>query len=264
MAWDLHEHGPADASQTALLLPGGMCTAAFYDGLAREPALQEARLVAATLPGFGGTPPGADATMEGWVREAGALASEVGADVVVGHSVGANVVLEMAASGLISCPLVLLAPSFSSPDEEKAFRALDRVGRVPGVGPLAWWAAMKMMGRMAKDMLPEDSAAKLVPEMQRNDPGVSRRLCRSYFDYLDRHGSVVSRLCDTGARAWVVFGDHKEVGLQDAERTALEACSTVTLQTIPDATHMMFLEHPARIAELVAEALAVSPRVGSA
>src|SRR3954469_3722431 len=103
--WDIREHGPADASETVFLLPGGLCTAAFYDALAREPALQRTRLLAATLPGFGGTQPGEELTIEGWARDAGALAAEVGADVVVGHSIGANVVLEMGALGVTSAPL---------------------------------------------------------------------------------------------------------------------------------------------------------------
>lgn len=258
MAWDLREHGPADAAHTVLLLPGGMCNAAFYDGLATEPKLADLRLVAATLPGFCGTPPLEDLTIEGWARAAGELASEVSADVVVGHSIGANVALEMAALGLTSAPLVLLAPSFSREDEMKELPMMDRIGKVPAVGPLTWWAMMKMIGRASKSMFPPDRADELAAAMTTNDPRVSRRLMRAYLDYLDRHGSVVVRLRDSGARAWVVFGDHKEVGLADAERRALEANDNVTLLTIKDATHMIFTDQPARIADLIADAVAVS------
>ena len=249
------------------LLPGGLCTAAFYDGLAEEPSLSSVRLVAATLPGYGGTEPLADMTIEGWARAAGELASEVGADVVVGHSIGANVALEMAALGLTSAPLVLLAPSFSREDEMKALGVLDGIGRVPGVGQAAWWAAMKAVPRASKSMFPPERADALAAAMQGNDPGVARQLMHAYLEYLDRHGSVVARLESSGARAWVVFGDHKEVGLADAERRALEANENVTLLTITDATHMMFTDQPAQIAELIAEALGgrvPSPPGGSA
>jgi pimeloyl-ACP methyl ester carboxylesterase len=86
--WDLRETGPTDADHTVLLLPGSLCTAAFFEGLMAELRLIEApiRLVAARLPGFGGTPPPEDITMENYGGLAGKLASGVGCDVVVGHS----------------------------------------------------------------------------------------------------------------------------------------------------------------------------------
>ena len=45
---------------------------------------------------------------------------------------------------------------------------------------------------------------------------------RAYYEYLDRHGSLVSRLCESGAKAWVAFGDDDEIGLTDEERHGLE------------------------------------------
>ena len=66
-----------------------------------------------------------------------------------------------------------------------------------------------------------------------------------YFEYLDRRGSLVSRLCRSGVRSWVAFGEHDEVGLTDEERRGLEACPSVTMATIPDSGHMM-LDRAAR------------------
>ena len=40
--WDLHTSGPVGADHTVLLLPGGMCTAAFFDDLVKEPELSRA------------------------------------------------------------------------------------------------------------------------------------------------------------------------------------------------------------------------------
>jgi pimeloyl-ACP methyl ester carboxylesterase len=56
--------GPADAEHTVLLLPGGMCTTAFYEELMAEPQLASLRLVAVTLPGHGGTPAPRDVSVE--------------------------------------------------------------------------------------------------------------------------------------------------------------------------------------------------------
>jgi hypothetical protein len=57
--WDLRESGPADADHTVLLLPGGLCTAVFFDDLIAEPKLSEGpiRLVAATPQGTGARHP---------------------------------------------------------------------------------------------------------------------------------------------------------------------------------------------------------------
>ncbi len=62
--WDRRESGPGDAPQTALLLPGGMCTAVQYEELMAELALAGVRMVAVTVPGMGGTPAPKDLSVE--------------------------------------------------------------------------------------------------------------------------------------------------------------------------------------------------------
>ena len=121
---------------------------------------------------------------------------------------------------------MLLSPSFSREDEAKALSVLNGLGRVPGLGRLGWSAMLRLMPRAMKNEFTADRGDALVAEMQRNDPQVCRALVREYFEYLDRHGSLVSRLCDSGVRAWVAFGDGKgEVGLTDEERRGLESCT---------------------------------------
>ena len=97
--WELREAGPLDAEHTVLLLPGGMCSAGSYAELMAEPGLAGMRLVAATLPGHAGTPPPDDYGIENYARLAAELAKKVGADVVVGFSMGASVALEMVVLG---------------------------------------------------------------------------------------------------------------------------------------------------------------------
>src|SRR3954454_16168130 len=106
--WELQEAGPRDAAKTALLLPGGMCSAGSYAELMAEPALAEMRMVAATLPGHAGAPPPDEYSIENYARITAELATKVGADVVVGFSMGASVALEMVASGSFGGPVVLL------------------------------------------------------------------------------------------------------------------------------------------------------------
>lgn len=251
--WDLHTSGPADANQTVLLLPGGMCTAAFFGDLVKEPKLSGASIcfVAATVPGFGDTKPLDDPTMENVVSAAARLASDLGCKAVVGHSVGANIALEMAATGEFSGAVGLLEPAFSREDEYRELAILDRIGVVPVLGHLTWAASLKTIGMAMKGELPPDRHDALVAEMKQSDPRFCRQLVRSYFEYLDHHGSLVARLCDSGVRAMVVFCDRSKVGLTDEERSGLEACPNVTLVDVLDSGHMVMWDQPTRTAELI-------------
>jgi pimeloyl-ACP methyl ester carboxylesterase len=255
--WELRESGPAGADHAVLLLAGALVTAAYYDDVLADPRLKEAsaRFVAATLPGHGGTQPPDDLSMDNYARLAGKLAADFGCDAVVGHSLGANVAIEMVAAGHFSGSLLLLAPSFSREDESKFPRALDRISGV--LGHLPYAAMLKVIGPAMKSSLPPDRSGALIAEMKRNDPRFLQRQTRRYLEYLDRHGSLVSRLCDTGARAWVVLGERDDIGLTDDERRALEECPHVAVVTIPNAGHFTLNEEPGRIAELVIEMVSV-------
>lgn len=252
--WDMVQTGPADAERTVLLLPGGWCTATFYEELMAEPALEDVRLVAVTLPGNGGTPVPDDLSIENYARLTAELAADLGTDVVVGHSMGANVALEMAGSGAFSGPLVLLAPCFSRPDEALVIRVLDRLGRVLGDLP---FAAMRTMLRFAvKDSpLPPERLEVLVRELQKNDPHFMRRGIRSYLDYLDRHGSVAGRLGTSAVPAWVVHGESGDGGMTEEERRTLQAYAWIRVVTIPGPSFFTANEEPARVAGLVVDAL---------
>jgi pimeloyl-ACP methyl ester carboxylesterase len=242
-----------------LLLPGGLCTAAFYDDVLADPRLAQApvRLVAATVPGFGGTTPLDDLRFDSYAAAATALAADLGCDVVVGHSMGANLAIEMLASGRFGGAAVLLSPSFSRADEFTSLAVLDRVGRVPGLGRAAWWAMLKSMPGAIKKELPAGRGDALAAELRGNDPRFCRALVRRYFEYLDRHGSLVQRLCDSGASAWVAFGDGKgEAGLSDAERRGLEQCASVELVTIRGSGHFALNDNPAVVAGLILDAVA--------
>ena len=256
LGWILHESGPERADHTVLLLPGALCSAAFYDDVLAEPRLKEAsiRFVATTLPGFSGTPAPDDVSMESYARVAGTIAAELGCDAVVGHSLGANVAIEMVGGGEFAGPVVLLAPSLSRVDESKFPRALDRLSSVFGHLPYA--LMLKIVGPAMKSSLPPHRRDVLIAELQKNDPRFLRRQTRTYLEYLDRHGSLARRLADSGVRAWVVFGEHDEIGLTDEERDILERSPSVTLITIPETGHFTLNEKPAEIAEILLDALA--------
>jgi len=252
--WDRRECGPVHAEHSALLLPGGMCTAVQYEELMAEPALARVRMIAVTLPGMGGAPAPPDPSIENIARMAAECAVDLGCGVVVGHSYGANVALEMAASGAFAGPLVLLAPSFSRQDEAGFFRAIDRLARLLGHLPFA--AMLKMMGPAMKRMpLPPERREVLAAELRKNDPRVTRRGVHSYMQYLERHGSVAPRLRDADVPAFIVHGEKGDGGITDEERRTLEASPRISLITIPGASYMTPNEQPALVARLVGEAL---------
>jgi len=255
LGWVLQESGHGAADHTVLLLPGALCTAAFYDDLLAEPSLSETsvRFVATTLPGFGGTTPFDDSGMEAYATRASQLAGDLGCDVVVGHSLGANVAIEMASSGAFSGPLVLLSPSFSRTDESLFPRVLDHASRV--LGHLPYSLMLKLVGPAMKSSLPPARREFLIDELKRNDPRFLRRQTHLYLAYLDRHRSLAQRFSESGVRAWVVFGERGDVGLRDVERRSLEACGAVTLVTIPDTGHFALNDKPTLVAEVVLRAV---------
>jgi pimeloyl-ACP methyl ester carboxylesterase len=257
VSWDLLRSGPADAEHTVLLVAGSLATATFYADVMAEPSLAAVRLVAATLPGQGGTPPAGELSIENYARLTGELAADLGAHTVVGHSTGGCVVLEMAATGAFSGPLVLLAPSLSRQDEPLAPRVLDRLSTV--LGRLPYAAVLKIIGSMMKGGVPAHRHEALAAELRKNDPRLVRQHIRLYLRYLDQHGSVARRLCESGARAWVVYGETDEVSLTDHERTILDNCPTTTVKTIAGTGHMIPNMRPDVVADLITQALHETP-----
>ena len=77
-SWDRRECGPVDAEHSALLLPGGMCTAAQYEELMAQPALAGVRMIAVTLPGMGGAQAPSDPSIENIARMAAECAVDLG------------------------------------------------------------------------------------------------------------------------------------------------------------------------------------------
>jgi pimeloyl-ACP methyl ester carboxylesterase len=250
--WELREAGPPDAAHTALLLPGGTCSAGSYAEVMAEPALANMRLVAATLPGHVGTPPPDDYSVENYARLTAELATKVGADVVVGFSMGGTVALEMVASGGFTGPVVLLGVSLSAKDEPAFFRAIVRLGSVLGGLPSAVLAkgAASMVKKVPVSAERQD---ELRADFGKNVGRHMRHGLREYVRWLHRDGAA-ERLCGAGVPAWIVHAEKGDGGLTDGERRTLEDCPHAHLVTIPGAVFFMPNEVPDRIADVIVEA----------
>jgi pimeloyl-ACP methyl ester carboxylesterase len=259
--WELLDVGVAEPTSTVLLLPGAQCTAAFYADVLHDPRppADGVRLVAATPPGFGGRPARADLGVAAYVGLTAMLADHVGADVVVGHSYFANVAIELAAAGRTAGPLVLLSPALSRGDEELGVRVLGLASRLPVVGAFPWLVAGRALGPLMEGRLPRHDHARLVAEMRRSDWRVNRQLAKDYAAYLaeaEHETSIADRLVASGVPAWVVRGDHDEIGLTDAERAALDAGPSIRTVDVPDAGHFVLTDQPAAVVDVILDALA--------
>ena len=251
--WDLREAGPPDAESTVLLLPGGSCSAGSYAEVMAEPALAEMRLVAATLPGNAGAPPPDDYSIENYARLAAELASEVGADVVVGFSNGGNVAIEMIVSGAFTGPAVLLGISLSPKDEPAFFRALVRLGSVLGGLPAA--VLTKVAALMVKRIpVTAERQEELREDFRKNVPRDLMASLREYVRWLHRGEGRAGRLCEAGVPAWIVHAEKGDGDLTDDERRTLEACPNAHLVTIPGSVFFLPNEVPEQIADVIAEA----------
>jgi pimeloyl-ACP methyl ester carboxylesterase len=251
--WDTLTSGPPDADHTVLLLPGAFATAAFYEDLMAEPALAGVRLVAATLPGQGGTPVIGDLSIESYAALAAKLATELGCSAVVGHSTGANVAIEMAATGAFTGPLVLLAPSLSRRDESIIPRILDKLGLV--LGNLPFLLLRAVIGPFLKSSFRPEHRATLLAAFRRNSPTVMRTHLHRYLTYLDEHRTLAPTLCQTGVPTWLLYGANDDVTIAPDERHTLDTCPTVTVITLPDTRHFLANEQPAEVATLLRQVL---------
>ncbi|MCU1355486.1 MAG: hypothetical protein JWM89_904 [Acidimicrobiales bacterium] len=238
-----------------LLLPGGMCSAHSYAEVMAESALAGTRLVAVTMPGHAGAPPPQDFSVEEYARITAELAKSVGADVVVGFSMGATVAFEMVVSGAFAGPVVLLGVSLSAADEPGFFRAIIRLGSVLGTLPVA--VLKKGAASMLKHAaVPPERLAQLRADFARNNPRDMRRGLQAYLRWLRRDDDPARRLCEAATPAWVLHAEKGDGGLTQHERAVLEACRGVRVVTVPGQVFLLPNEVPERIADVIVQALA--------
>ena len=253
--WQLFESGPADADHTVLLLPGGMCSARSYLELTQQPSLAELRLVAATMPGHAGAPSPPAYSHDAYGRMTADLVEAMGAEVVVGFSMGANVALEMAEKKLFIGPTVLLGISLSLPDESALLVNVIRLSKVLGSLPLA--LMKRAAGSMVKGIpVPPERQAELAADFRRTSTRDMRLGLREYLRWLESGEDHAAVLCRSGVPTWVVHAEKGDGGLTASERRTLEACSTVKIVTIPGSVFFLPNEVPDQIASVITDAVA--------
>ena len=153
---------------------------------------------------------------------------EVGADVVVGFSMGASVALEMVASGAFTGPAVLLGISLSADGRARVLprdrparqRAGQPARRRPGQG-----SGLDGQARPGVRRAPGRAARRLPQERSR---GTCGRACASTCAGCIAHERPPSGCAERGVPTWVVHAEKGDGGLTDDERRTLERVSART------------------------------------
>ncbi len=263
--WALIEHAPPQPQpgRRVLLLPGLFCSAAFFTDVLASASLADAGVtaLAADPPGFAGqpAPDGFDHSIAAYAELVEQFAATEQIDLIVGHSFGANVALEIAARGRFDGPLLLLSPSLSREDEEDDLRQLDEASHAPVIGTLVRLGVGHSLAHGMRGRLPEARFDELIAEMKRNPRAANRAQVVGFFEHIAANGGeLASRLATAAGPVWLARGDRDEIGLTDAERATLEAAPQVTLKTIPGAAHFSITDRPDAVARLVVELLSAA------
>lgn len=252
--WDILDAGPTQPDNTVLFLPGGMCSARSFKEVMAQPTLATTRTVAITLPGHSGSPPLTDFRTETYASAVADLAGEIGADVIVGFSMGAMVACEMALSGAFKGPVVLLGSSLTADDEPAVLRVLIRLTGVLGTLPATMLKA-GASSMVKKVPVSAERQAELVEDLKCNDAAHLRKVLRAYLDWLRQGDGRAERLCSTNLPVWVVHAEKGDGGLTAHERQVFEACARTTVVTLPGEAFLLPVELPERIAAVTVEAL---------
>jgi len=130
-------------------------------------------------------------------------------------------------------------------------------------GHLPYSLMLKVIGPAMKSGLPPARREVLTNELKKNDPRFLRDQTRQYLAYLDRHGSLAKRFCDSTTQAWVVFGQQDDIRIAPDERSLLEAAPGIRLVEIADAGHFTLNQKPDQIADLVLEAVTSAKSSGA-
>lgn len=274
--WELLTGGADEPDHRVLMLPANMATAEFFRPMVADPALAGAGVeaVAATPPGFGGlpVPDGFDFSVAAYAEliEERAVAGRF--DLVLGHSLSGNALVDVAVRGRYEGRLVLVAPTLRASSEVQAAHTLNRMSRLPILSTAAWFGMMRGLGVGMRGQLPGDRHAELVAEMRRNPTSAHRRWLMATFDQLAGGNTLAPELAaaagDAGAgaagagdRVWLVRGADDPVRLHPDDEATL-ADAGVEVVEIADAGHFVVAQRPREVNAVVLRALGLGQGSG--
>ena len=239
-----------------LLLPGGFCTALAYVDLVAE--LDGITTLAANPPGFATNSPPPDfsyATAE-YAELIERLAASENIDLLAGHSLGANILIEVAARNNFRGPIVLLDPCLRHRNEYRSVRLLRRLELIPPLARRAYAATTKSFPESMQGLIRPDRLEVIVADMQKTPPEQNRAVINGYFDHLEQYGTLAARLADARGEIHYVRGDAESIGFDREDIQRIVAQENVTTHAVSNSDHFTMLDNPKEVAEILAAALA--------
>lgn len=237
---DLHVRGSDEGSgKAALLLHGWGNDHSSFNGLAET--LSGYRLIAPDLPGFGGSqPPPSAWGVADYAQFVSHLLDKLEIkrlDLLIGHSFGGRIALELAGSGRLEPGKLVLMSSHGLPE--------PRTAKSVGIGLLA------RLGKVLPASVRGRFGAKLASADYQAASGVMRDVLKK----------VISQDATERARAinlptLLIYGSEDEVTPPAMGRRLAGLINGAELAIVPEAGHFVHLEQPTRTGRLIKDFLA--------
>ena len=207
-----------------LLLPGGFCTALSYIDFVVKLSIAPAGIttLAANPPGFATNPPpdGFTHSTTEYAELIEELAETERLDLLVGHSLSANILIEVAARGNYTGPVVLLGPCLRVRNEYRGVRILRKLEHHPPLARRAYRSMSKDFHRSMAGLIRPDRLDLITEDMKRTPPEQNRAVINGYFDHLEQYGTLANRLADATTEIHYVRGDAESSRLRSRGRRA--------------------------------------------
>ncbi|MHC1738517.1 MAG: alpha/beta fold hydrolase [Ignavibacteriaceae bacterium] len=258
--WLVVDQIPANPKFKVLLIPGLMGSDFVFSKLMKQNSLEDAgvHLIAGNPPGFKGNPlPGNfDFRISSYAELVESVCEAEKIDLVLGHSFGANVLIEVAFRRKYRGKVMLISPSLNRDAETKDMKMLDTYSRKKLLKGLIWtvtYASIKSaFAPYFKD--PSDLAtvtreAKLIPK------NIASEIFLGYFNYLIGNSNLAERLIATTVPVYYLRGDKDDIGFTQEHKDTLAKSNLVSLYEIPDAHHFAMADNPAEVARLMIQML---------
>jgi pimeloyl-ACP methyl ester carboxylesterase len=239
-----------------LLLPGGFCTALSYIDLVDLLGSAHTTL-AANPPGFRTNAPPDEFTYSTteYAELIEQLAIDEKLDLLVGHSLSANILIEVAARENYAGPVVLLGPCLRVKNEYRGVRVLRRLERVPPLARRAYKSTSESFHESMAGLIRPERLDLIVTDMQLTPPEQNRAVINGYFEHLEKYGTLANRLADAKGEIHYVRGDAESVGFDRDDIRRIVDQENIETHTIENADHFTMLDSPKAVAELIARVL---------
>ena len=254
--WLLTKTEVNKVSHRVLLIPGLMGTDYVFSKLMNEKTLadNEIQLFAGNPPGFKGQPipEGFGFSIQEYAQSVEDLCKNEKIDLILGHSFGANVLIEVSERNIFKGKLMLISPSLDRDAETKEMKMLDSMTRKPILSSIMWQLTyLSMKTAFAPYFKKEEELKKIVSEAKKAPIKIAKSIFIGYFDYISGGKNLLQKLSKSENNIYYLRGDGDDIIITDDYKKVLETSPNIKFFTIKNSTHFAMCDNPKDIAELI-------------